>query len=488
MFLHELTAKQIRDKIVNREISALEIIENIFSRIKQKEPLVKAYISLDQEGALIKAREIDFKLQNGDVVGKLAGIPIAVKDNICTKDMKTTCASRILENFVPPYDAFVIEKLRQEDAIIVGKTNLDEFAMGSTTENSAFHITRNPWNTDCIPGGSSGGSAAAVSADIAFMALGSDTGGSVRQPASLCGNVGFKPTYGRVSRYGLIAFASSLDQVGTFTKDVFDAALLLQVISGHDCSDSTCSSLGVDDYLSDINSPDDGLRIGVPREFFSEGLDSEVRNAVMDALGIYKKNGAKLIELSLPHCEYAIATYCIIATAEACSNLARYDGVRYGLRSQLPDDNIIDMYSRTRAEGFGDEVKRRILLGNYVLSSGYYEAYYLKASKVRNLIKSDFEEAFRNVDCIICPTCPTTACKVGEKTVDPLEMYLSDVYTNLANLTGIPGISLPCGFTKAGLPIGMQILGRHFEEKLILQVAKLFERETDFHLKTPKLD
>lgn len=488
MFLHELTAIQIRNKIRNREISSQEVVEDIFFRIKQNESLINAYISLDQEGALKKAREIDCKIQKGGDVGVLAGIPIAVKDNICTKGMKTTCASKILENFIPPYDAFVIKKIRQEDGIIIGKTNLDEFAMGSTTENSAFKITRNPWNTDCIPGGSSGGSAAAVSAGTAFMALGSDTGGSVRQPASLCGNVGFKPTYGRVSRYGLIAFASSLDQVGSFTKDVCDAALLLQVISGHDCLDSTCSSVGVDDYVSDIDFRGNGLRIGIPREFFGEGLDSEVRNSIMNALEIYKNNGAKLIDLSLPHCEYAIATYCIIATAEASSNLARYDGVRYGLRSKLPDDNVMNMYSRTRAEGFGDEVKRRILLGTYVLSAGYYEEYYLKASKVRNMIKGDFDEAFSGVDCIICPTCPTTACKVGEKMVDPLEMYLSDVYTNIANLAGVPGISLPCGFTKTGLPIGMQILGRHFEEKQVLKVAKLFEKETDFHLKKPKMD
>ncbi|MCP5002929.1 MAG: Asp-tRNA(Asn)/Glu-tRNA(Gln) amidotransferase subunit GatA [Planctomycetes bacterium] len=478
---------QIRDKIVNREISSQEVIEQLFSRINQKDSLINAYISLDEEGALVKAREIDSRLRKGYDVGSLAGIPIAIKDNICTKSIKTTCASKILENFIPPYDAFVVKKTQQEDGIIIGKTNLDEFAMGSTTENSAFQVTRNPWNTDCIPGGSSGGSAAAVSADIAFMALGSDTGGSVRQPASLCGNVGFKPTYGRVSRYGLIAFASSLDQVGSFTKDVHDAALLLQVISGHDSLDSTCSELEVQDYLSDIDVKDQGLRIGVPREFFIEGLDSEVKNALMNALEVYKGSGAKLIDLSLPHCEYAIATYCIIATAEACSNLARYDGVRYGFRKQLDDDNIMDMYSRTRAEGFGDEVKRRILLGNYVLSAGYYDAYYLKASKVRNLIKSDFEEAFKRVDCIIGPTCPTVACKVGERMVDPLEMYLSDVYTNMANLVGIPGISLPCGFTKAGLPIGMQILGRHFEEKRILKAARLFEMETDFHLKKPDL-
>ncbi|GJQ59931.1 MAG: Asp-tRNA(Asn)/Glu-tRNA(Gln) amidotransferase subunit GatA [Candidatus Scalindua sp. AMX11] len=488
MLLHQLTAKQIQDNIVKRKISCKEVIEDLFNRINEKDSLIKAYISLDEESALERAREIDGKLSNGEDLGVLAGIPIAIKDNICTKNMKTTCASKILENFIPPYDAFVVNNLRKEDAIIIGKTNLDEFAMGSTTENSAFQITRNPWNTEYIPGGSSGGSAAAVSTDIAFMALGSDTGGSVRQPASLCGNVGLKPTYGRVSRYGLIAFASSMDQIGSFTKDVCDAALLLRVISGYDCLDSTCSTLEVEDYVSHINGKFDGLRIGVPKEFFGEGIDREVRNALMNALEIYKKNGAKLIDLSLPHCEYAIATYCIIATAEASSNLARYDGVRYGMRNQLSDDSIMEMYCRTRAEGFGDEVKRRILLGNYVLSAGYYEAYYLKASKVRNLLKSDFDEAFKKVDCIISPTSPTVASKIGEKMTDPLEMYLSDVYTNIANLVGIPGISLPCGFTNSGLPIGMQILGRHFEETQILKVAKLFEMETGFHLKKPELD
>ena len=487
MFLHELTANKIREKIKSREVSCVEVVKELFIRIKEKEALIEAYIYLDEEGAISKASEIDDRLGNGKEVGLLAGIPIAIKDNISTKNIYTTCASKILENYIPPYDAFVVKKLLQEDAIIIGKTNLDEFAMGSSTENSAFHITRNPWDTECVPGGSSGGSAAAVSADMAFMALGSDTGGSVRQPASFCGNVGFKPTYGRVSRYGLIAFASSLDQIGSLTKDVFDAAMLLQVISGHDALDSTCSTLDVPNYLSDINCRDNVVRIGIPREFFSEGLDSEIRNALMNALEIYKNNGAEVIDLSLPHCEYAIATYCIIATAEASSNLARYDGVRYGYRSRLDDDNIVDMYSRTRAEAFGDEVKRRILLGNYVLSAGYYEAYYLKASKVRNLIKNDFDEAFTKVDCIISPTCPTPAFKIGEKIFDPLEMYLSDVYTNIANLVGIPGISIPCGFTTAGLPIGMQILGKHFEEKKILQIAKLFEQETDFHLQKPNL-
>ncbi len=487
MILHELSASSIKEKIINREISAQEVVEDLFEWIALKEPSVKAYISLDKEGALLKAKEVDEKLINGGKVGLLTGIPVAIKDNICTSGMKTTCASRILEDFTPPYDAFVVKRIKEEDAVIIGKTNLDEFAMGSSNENSAFHVTRNPWNTDCIPGGSGGGSAAAVTANMAFMALGSDTGGSVRQPSSFCGNVGCKPTYGRISRYGLVAFASSLDQIGSVTKDVSDAALLLQVVSGHDAYDSTSANLEVPDYMSGINSVNDNLRIGVPKEFFGEGLNPEIKSAVTDALEIYKKNGAEIVDLSLPHCGYAVATYYIIATAEASSNLARYDGVRYGHRSQLSEDNIIDMYSRVRAEGFGSEVKRRILLGNYVLSAGFYEAYYMKASKVRNLIKNDFEDAFKKVDCIISPTCPSPAFKIGEKSTDPLEMYLSDIYTIPANLVGIPGISIPCGFATTGLPIGMQIMGKHFEEEKILKIAKLFENETDFHLKKPEL-
>jgi len=487
LILRELSANSIKEKIIKREITVQEVIEDLFKWIGLKEPSIKAYLSLDKEGALLKAKEIDGKLSNGGKVGLLAGIPVAIKDNICTSGMKTTCASRMLENFTPPYDAFVVKRIKEEDAIIIGKTNLDEFAMGSSNENSAFHVTRNPWNSNCIPGGSGGGSAAAVTADMAFMALGSDTGGSVRQPSSFCGNVGCKPTYGRVSRYGLVAFASSLDQIGSITKDVTDAALLLQVVSGHDGHDSTSANVEVPDYIAGINSVNDNLRVGVPKEFFGKGLNPEIESAVKNALEIYKKNGAELVDLSLPHCGYALATYYIIATAEASSNLARYDGVRYGHRSQLSEDNIIDMYSRVRAEGFGSEVKRRILLGNYVLSAGFYEAYYLKASKVRNLIKNDFEDAFKKVDCIISPTCPSPAFKIGEKITDPLEMYLSDIYTIPANLVGIPGISIPCGFTRTGLPIGMQLMGKHFEEEKILRIAKLFENETDFHLKKPEL-
>ena len=480
------TALQIKEKILSREIQATELVGKLFKWIKDIEPNVQAFITTCEKEALEKASEIDKKIGNRQKVGLLAGIPIAVKDNICTKNLTTTCASKILQNFTPPYDAFVVKRLKEEDAIIIGKTNLDEFAMGSSTENSGYKITRNPWNLECVPGGSSGGSAAAVAADLSFMSLGSETGGSVRQPAALCGVVGIKPTYGRVSRYGLVAFGSSLDQVGTVTKDIKDAALLLQVIAGNDLRDSTSTKVTVPDYLDGIDAGVNGLRIGIPKEYFTDGLNAEVRDAVKSALKIYERLGAKIVDLSLPHTEYAVAVYYIVANAEASSNLARYDGVKYGYRTS-ESRGIIDMYCRTRSEGFGNEVKRRIMLGNYALSSGYYDAYYMKASKVRNLIKSDFDVAFEKVDCIMCPTSPVPAFKIGERANNPLEMYLSDIYTIPANLAGIPGISIPCGFSKTGLPIGMQILAKHFEEKKILQIAYAFERETDFHLKKPVL-
>lgn len=486
MRLIESTVLQIKEKILSGEIQASDLIKRLFERIKEIEPNIQAYITLNEEEAHKKALEIDKKIKSNKEVGLLAGIPIAIKDNICTKNLHTTCASNILKNFIPPYDAFVVKRLKEEDAIIIGKTNLDEFAMGSSTENSGYKLTRNPWDFNCVPGGSSGGSAAAVASNLAFMALGSDTGGSVRQPAALCGIVGLKPTYGRVSRYGLVAFGSSLDQVGTLTKDVKDAALLLNVISGNDPYDSTSAQEPVPDYLDGIDTGINGLRIGIPKEYIAEGLNSEVLKAVKDALKVYERLGAKFIDISLPHTEYAVAVYYIIANAEASSNLARYDGVRYGYRSPNAH-GIIDMYCLTRSEGFGDEVKRRIMLGNYALSAGYYDAYYLKASKVRNLIKNDFDTAFEKIDCIICPTSPVPAFKIGERSNNPLEMYLSDIYTIPANLAGIPGISIPCGFSKDTLPIGMQILGKHFEEKRLLQIAYAFERETDFHLKTPVL-
>ena len=484
--LLEITALQLKEKLLSREIQVAFLTRKLFEWIKEIEPNIQSYISLNEDEALRKAKEIDKKIENGEKLGSLAGIPVAVKDNICTKDLLTTCASKILRNFIPPYDAFVVKRLKEEDAIIIGKTNLDEFAMGSSTENSGYKITHNPWDFERVPGGSSGGSAAAVAADIAYAALGSDTGGSVRQPAALCGVVGLKPTYGRVSRYGLVAFGSSLDQIGTLTKDVRDAALLLQVISGKDPYDSTSVQVNVPDYLNGIDTDIKGLRIGIPKEYFMTGLNPEVSSAVKNALKIYERLGAKTIEISLPHTEYAVAVYYIVANAEASSNLARYDGVRYGYRTENAS-GVIDMYSRTRSKGFGNEVKRRIMLGNYALSSGYYDAYYLKASKVRNLIKNDFDASFEKVDCIICPTSPVPAFKIGERANNPMEMYLSDVYTIPANLAGIPGISIPCGFSKEGLPIGMQILTKHFEEKKMLQIAYAFERETDFHLKKPAL-
>jgi aspartyl-tRNA(Asn)/glutamyl-tRNA(Gln) amidotransferase subunit A len=484
--LLESTALQIRTKILSKEIRATELVQHLIDWIKNVEPSIQAYITTSERDALKKANEIDKKIDNKKAVGILAGVPVAIKDNICTKNLYTTCASKILKNFIPPYDAFAIDRLKAEDAIIIGKTNLDEFAMGSSTENSAFKITRNPWNLEYVPGGSSGGSAAAVAASSAFMALGSDTGGSVRQPAALCGVVGVKPTYGRVSRYGLIAFGSSLDQIGTLTKDVKDAAVLLQVIAGYDSHDSTSMQVAVPDYLDGIDAPINGLQIGIPQEYFATGLNADVHKALKDALRIYEKLGAKVIDISLPHTDYAVAVYYIVANAEASSNLARYDGVRYGYRASN-SNGIIGMYSRTRSEGFGNEVKRRIMLGNYALSSGYYDAYYLKASKVRTLIKNDFDSAFEKVDCIICPTSPVPGFKIGERASNPLEMYLSDIYTIPANLAGIPGISIPCGFSKEGLPIGMQIFTKHFEEKKLLQIAYTFERETDFHLKRPVL-
>jgi aspartyl-tRNA(Asn)/glutamyl-tRNA(Gln) amidotransferase subunit A len=471
-----LTAYEIRKKVAAGEISPTEIVEELSKRIEKRDGKIKAFLSVNKEAALERAGAVEEKLSRGEKLGSLGGVPVAIKDNMCVKGQPATCASKILEGYLPPYNAYVVERLLGEDAIILGKTNMDEFAMGSSTENSAFATTRNPWDTERVPGGSSGGSAAAVAAGEAVCALGSDTGGSIRQPAALCGVVGLKPTYGRVSRYGLVAFASSLDQIGPFTKDVRDAALLLEVIAGKDEQDSTSVDFPVPDYLATLNDDIKGLRLGVPREYFGEGLDVEVEKAIEEAVEIYKSLGAEIKEISLPHTEYAVATYYLVATAEASSNLARYDGVHYGYRNAA-SDNIIEMYSRTRAEGFGDEVKRRIMLGTYALSAGYYDAYYLKALKVRALIKGDFDEAFKSVDLILSPTSPTAAFKMGEKTQDPLMMYLSDIYTISANLAGISGISIPCGFTRAGLPVGLQIMGRAFEEEVLLRAARALEKE-----------
>lgn len=477
MSLCELTATQARAVIINGETSSRSVVDAVLNRIERDDQEIGAFLSVNKERALLKAEEVDRKIQSGLPVGKLAGIPVALKDNICTSGIKTTCASRVLADFSPPYDAHVVELVEKEDGIVIGKTNLDEFAMGSSTEHSGFKITRNPCNRGYVPGGSSGGSAAAVAANMAYLSLGSDTGGSVRQPASFCGVVGMKPTYGRVSRYGLVAFGSSLDQIGTISRNVADCALMLQVIAGRDERDSTCSHQKVPEYVPQLDALCRGLRIGVPEEYFTDGLNDEVRNAVEKALDVYRDAGARIVKVSLPHTKYAVSVYYVVATAEASSNLARYDGVRYGYRTQK-SDNIIDMYKRSRSESFGDEVKRRIIMGNYVLSSGYFDAYYMKAAKVRRLVKEDFDRAFEKVDCVVCPTAPIPAHKLGERLSDPLAMYLLDLYTIPANLAGIPGISIPCGFASTGLPIGMQILGRHFDELKIMQVARLFENET----------
>jgi aspartyl-tRNA(Asn)/glutamyl-tRNA(Gln) amidotransferase subunit A len=445
---------------------------------------IRAFLSTNGEAALGQAKAIDEKRKAGQPVGRLGGLPIAIKDNMCTLGVKTTCASRILENFVPPYDAGVVEKLKAADAVLIGKTNLDEFAMGSSTENSAFQVTRNPWNLEHTVGGSSGGSAAAVAARMVPWSLGSDTGGSIRQPAGFCGVVGMKPTYGRVSRYGLIAYASSLDQIGPFATNVTSAALLLEIIAGHDNRDSTSVDRPVPMYSQSVEQPLAGLRVGIAREHFVEGLDREVEAAIRQSLDVYRSLGAEIVELSLPHSKYAIATYYLIAASEASSNLARFDGVHYGHRA-AQFDNLIDMYSASRGEGFGAEVKRRVMLGTYALSAGYYDAYYLKALKVRRLIRHDFDAAFARCDVLASPIASTPAFRLGELVNDPLAMYLSDIYTISANLAGIPGLSLPCGFSSSGLPIGLQLLAAPFEEEKLLRAARMFEHATEFHTKTP---
>ncbi|MDW8223213.1 MAG: Asp-tRNA(Asn)/Glu-tRNA(Gln) amidotransferase subunit GatA [Gemmatales bacterium] len=482
----ELTARSLLDLLDHGEITAEQLTSAYLQVIQQRDPKVRAFVSVQDADALEQARRVDEKRRRGQPLGKLAGLPVAIKDVLCTKGVPTTCCSKILHSFRPPYDAHVIERLKEEDAVLIGKTNMDEFAMGSSTENSAFQITRNPWDLERTPGGSSGGSAAAVAACEAPLSIGSDTGGSIRQPASLCGVVGLKPTYGRVSRYGLVAFASSLDQVGPFGHEVYDVALLMEVIAGHDKRDSTSVPEPVPPYLEKLEEPVRPLTIGVAREYFGEGLDAEVERAVREALEVYRRLGATIREVSLPHSKYAVATYYIVATAEASSNLARYDGVHYGYRAKK-FDNMIHMYSRTRGEGFGSEVKRRIMLGTYVLSRGYYEAYYLKALKVRRLIKEDFDKAFAECDVVAGPTSPTPAFKIGEKVANPLAMYLSDIYTISCNLAGIAGISIPCGFSKSGLPIGLQLLAPPFSEEKLLRIARMYERETDWHQRRPKL-
>ena len=483
----ELSGLGIHDLIKMRdkgEVSSREILESVYKRIDGVEAKVRAYVTLTRDEALKMAEKADREIAAGRKA-PLWGIPMAIKDNLCTKGILTTCASKILHNFVPPYESTVTSRLIENGYVLTGKTNLDEFAMGSSTENSGFHTTRNPWDTERIPGGSSGGSAAAVAADECIAALGSDTGGSIRQPASLCGVVGMKPTYGRVSRYGLVAFASSLDQIGPITKNVTDCALLLNVISGRDPLDSTSAPIDVPDFMADIGKDIKGLRIGVPKEYFIEGMDPEVEEAVRAAVRKMESLGAVPVEVSLPHTDYAVATYYVLATSEASSNLARYDGVKYGFRAEGRD--LMDMYMKTRAEGFGAEVKRRIMLGTYTLSSGYYDAYYKKAQQVRTLIKGDFEKVFGDADLLLTPTSPTAAFRLGEKSDDPLKMYLADIFTISVNLAGVPAISVPCGFTRANLPVGLQLIGRHFDEATLLRAAHAYEQSTEWHKRKPAL-
>jgi len=487
-----LPSHVLRRKLDEQAFTSRSLVEDFYRRIESVEGKVHAYNTLTKDVALAQADQADQLIKKGEA-GPLTGIPIALKDNLCTRGIRTTCSSKILENFIPPYDASVVEKLRKAGAVFLGKTNMDEFAMGSSTENSAFEKTANPWDLSRIPGGSSGGSAASVCADEAVMSLGSDTGGSIRQPAACCGVVGMKPTYGRVSRFGLVAFASSLDQIGPLTHDVRDAAILLNAISGYDPRDSTSADMPMPDLcaaLPDMKaSPGamiSGLKIGIPKEYFIEGIDSEVGLAIETAIESYKKAGAEIKAVSLPHTDYATATYYILATAEASSNLSRYDGVRYGLRIKEAKD-LLEMYSESRRLGFGPEVKRRIMIGAHALSSGYYDAYYKKGQQVRTLIKNDFDEAFKSVDVILTPTAPTAAFKMGEKMDDPLQMYLSDIFTISANLAGLPAISLPCGFTSNHLPIGLQLIGRPFDEAGILSTAYAFEQQHDFHERRPAL-
>jgi aspartyl-tRNA(Asn)/glutamyl-tRNA(Gln) amidotransferase subunit A len=478
MDLFRLKAHELQQKLSRREVSAVEITQSVLARADKVDSTIQSFITRTPETALAQAKRVDEKLARGESVSPLAGIPGALKDNMCTKGIKTTCASKILANFVPPYDATITEKLAAADAVIVGKANLDEFAMGSSTENSGFFVTRNPWDTERVPGGSSGGSGAAVAAGEAIWSLGSDTGGSIRLPAAYCGVVGLKPTYGRVSRYGLVAYASSLDQIGPFARDVRDCALVLGAISGHDRRDSTSINAPVPDYTAKLEAGVKGLKIGLPREYFVAGMQPEVEAAIRRSIDELVKMGAELVEVSMPNTQYALATYYLIATAEASSNLGRYDGVGFGHRGEGSD--IVSMYKRSRAEGFGPEVQRRIMLGTYALSSGYYDAYYLKALKVRTLIKQDFDRAFGQVDVLIAPIAPTTAFKIGEKVEDPLAMYLVDVCTIPSNLAGVPALSLPCGFVE-GLPVGMQIIGPHLSEATLLQVAYTFEQAHDYH-------
>lgn len=482
MDITELTVHELQEKIKNKELTITDINEAYVKRIKEKEPEVQAFITELTEEGIEQAKKLQKRIDNGEELGKLAGIPIGIKDNICTKGVKTTCASKMLESFVAPYDATVKEKINAEEMINLGKLNMDEFAMGGSTEYSYFKKTRNPWNLSKVPGGSSGGSAAAVAANMVPWALGTDTGGSIRQPASFCGVVGLKPTYGLVSRYGVVAFASSLDQVGTFTKDVQDCATLLNVIAGNDEMDTTSVDVGVKDYTKSLQRDIKGLKIGVPKEFFGEGINPEVKASLETAIAKYKEMGAEIEEFSLDIAKYSLATYYIIACAEASSNLGRYDGIRYTHRSSEAK-TLKEIYKKSRSEAFGAEVKRRIILGTYVLSSGYYDAYYKKAQQVRTLVMDQFNKAFEKYDIIVTPTSPTTAFEIGGKSSNPMEMYLADICTVSVNIAGLPGISIPCGVDSDGLPIGMQIIGNKFDEETILKAAYAYEQETNFREK-----
>ncbi|WP_458353554.1 Asp-tRNA(Asn)/Glu-tRNA(Gln) amidotransferase subunit GatA [Peribacillus frigoritolerans] len=486
MSLFEQKVSELHERLHRKEISVTDLVDESYKRIGQVEDKVKAFLTLDEENARNQAKRLDDQLVKGENEGALFGMPIGVKDNIVTKNLRTTCASKILENFDPIYDATVVQKLQKAETVTIGKLNMDEFAMGSSNENSAFQATRNPWNTEYVPGGSSGGSAASVASGEVLFSLGSDTGGSIRQPAAYCGVVGLKPTYGRVSRFGLVAFASSLDQIGPVTRTVEDNAYLLEAISGVDPMDSTSANVDVPNFVNSLTGDVRGLKIAVPKEYLGEGVGEEARNSVLEALKVLEGLGAQWEEVSLPHSKYALAAYYLLSSSEASANLSRFDGVRYGHRTDNAE-TLIEMYKQTRAEGFGDEVKRRIMLGTFSLSSGYYDAYYKKAQKVRTLIKKDFEDVFEKYDVIVGPTTPTPAFKIGEKVDDPLTMYANDILTIPVNLAGVPGISVPCGFAANGLPLGLQMIGKHFDESTIYRAAHAFEQATDFHKQFPKL-
>jgi aspartyl-tRNA(Asn)/glutamyl-tRNA(Gln) amidotransferase subunit A len=483
--LFDLRLQDLHNQLIHKQLTVSELVDASFRRIKETDEAIGAFLTLDEERAHQRARELDHALAGGSDRGLLFGLPIGIKDNIVTEQVKTTCASRFLSNYHPIYDATVMRKLHEAQTVMIGKLNMDEFAMGGSSETSAFQKTRNPWNREYVPGGSSGGSAAAVAAGQIYFTLGSDTGGSIRQPAAYCGVVGLKPTYGRVSRFGLVAFASSLDQIGPITKNVEDAAYLLQAIAGYDDKDSTSANVEVPDYISALTGEVRGMRIGVPKELMGEGIDPRVKEKVLEALKVFENLGAVWEEVSLPHSEYAVAAYYLISSSEASSNLARFDGVRYGVRAE-DAENLLELYRKSRSRGFGPEVKRRIMLGTYALSSGYYDAYYLKAQKVRTLIKQDFDRAFEQYDLLIGPTVPTPAFKIGEKIDDPLTMYLNDICTIPVSLAGVPAISVPCGLVD-GLPVGLQIIGKAFDEAAVLRAAHAFEQNTDHHKLRPVL-